>query len=114
LTVRSGDRTLIAEAVLLDPDHGAIAERFGRFDALCTVLLAGGALADARAAIANQLASQPAAPRAGLIESANVLGADALLVRMAATSVEDCLRAVRERLRFLPALLGDDPWARRP
>jgi len=114
LILRQEERRILAESILLDPEHGPIAERFGRFDALCTVLLAGEALAGARAAIANELGALPARPRAGRIESANLLGTEALLVRMAATSVEDALRAVRERLRFLPALLGDDPWARRP
>ena len=114
LTVHRGDRGILAESVLLDPAHGPIAGRFGDFDALCTVLLVGDALAGPVASIASELASQPASVHAGRIESANLLAPDALLIRMAATSVEGCLRSVRERLRFLPLLLGDDPWARRP
>ena len=93
---------------------GPIAERFGRFEVLCTLLLAGDALAAPRAAIAAELASLPVPARTDRMESANLLGDDALLVRMAAASVEDARRTIRARLRFLPALLGDDPWARRP
>ena len=95
-------------------DAGRFVGRFGRFEVLCTLLLAGDALAAPRAAIAAELASLPARAHADRIESANLLGDDALLVRMAATSVEDARRTIRARLRFLPALLGDDPWARRP
>jgi len=52
--------------------------------------------------------------RAGLVEQANEVGDGALVIRIAAVSLEDALRAVREHLRFVPDLLGDDPWARRP
>jgi len=114
LDVRIGDRAVIEEGILLDPAHGPIAERFGRFEVLCTLLLAGDALAAPRAAIAAELASLPVPARTDRMESANLLGDDALLVRMAAASVEDARRTIRARLRFLPALLGDDPWARRP
>ena len=85
----------------------------GRFDALCTLLLAGDALAQERAAIARRIESTPVAARASRIEQSNDLGG-ALLLRIATVSVEDAMRAVRDHLRFLPDLLGDDPWARRP
>jgi len=114
LCVRSGDRTLIRERLLLDPDHGPLAERLGRFDVLCTILLAGDALRAEREALARRLHAEPLPVRSGRIEQANELGDGALLVRIAAVSLEDALRAVREHLRFLPDLLGDDPWARRP
>ena len=114
LCVRSGDRTLMRERLLLDPDHGPLAERLGRFDVLCTILLAGDALRPEREAPARRLRAEPLPVRSGRIEQANELGDGALLVRIAAVSLEDALRAVREHLRFLPDLLGDDPWARRP
>src|SRR5207248_157466 len=84
IDVRIGDRAVIEEGILLDPAHGPIAERFGRSEVLCTLLLAGDALAAPRAAIAAELASLPARAHADRIESANLLGDDALLVRMAA------------------------------
>jgi len=113
LSVRMGDRLVAAERLLLDPAHGPLAARLGRFDALCTVLLAGDALVEERAAIARRIESIPLAARASRIEQSNDLGG-ALLLRIAAVSVDEATRAVREHLHFLPDLLGDDPWARRP
>ncbi len=113
LTLRLGDRVILAEKVLLDPDHGPIAERFGRFDVFATVLIAGDRLRLYRDALCRKLDALPSPPRARLIESANPLGEHALLVRMAGVSVEDVLRSIRTHLSFLPALLGDDPWTRR-
>ena len=112
--MRSGDRVLVRERLLLDPDHGPLAERLGRFDALCTVLLAGDALRGERASLARRIQAAPLPARAGLVEQANEVGDGALVIRIAAVSLEDALRAVREHLRFVPDLLGDDPWARRP
>ena len=114
LCLRTGDRTLVRERLLLDPDHGPVAERLGRFDALCTVLLAGDGLRAEREALARRISSEPVPARAGRIEQANEVGGGALVIRIAAVSLEDALRSVREHLRFLPDLLGDDPWARKP
>jgi len=113
LILRLGDRAILSEKVLLDPAHGPIAERFGRFDAFATVLIAGDRLRLSRDALCRKLNALPAPARARLIESANPLGEHALLIRMAAVSVEDVLRSIRAHLSFLPALLGDDPWTRR-
>ena len=114
LSLRNGGPHLVAERVLLDPAHGALAERLGRFDALCTVLIAGDSLRGERDALARRIGSGTVRPRADLVEQANELDGGALLVRIAAVSLEDALHAVRDHLRFLPDLLGDDPWARRP
>ena len=113
LILRLGDRVILAEKILLDPEHGPIAERFGRFDVFATLLIAGDRLHIYRDALCQKLDALPAPPRARLVESANPLGEQALLVRIAAVSVEDVLRTVRAHLSFLPALLGDDPWTRR-
>jgi len=114
LTLRLGDRVLLAEGMLLAPEHGPIGKRFDRFDVLATLLLAGELLRPARAALSRTLGALPVAARAARLESANDLGDEVLLVRMAAVSVEDALRSLRQHLRFLPAILGDNPWARRP
>ena len=113
LTLRMGERVVLAESVLLDPRHGPIAERFGRFEVLATLLLAGERLRTYYDALRDQLQQLPATARSTLIESANALGQDALLVRMASLSLEDALRSIRRHLSFLPLLLGDDPWTRR-
>jgi urease accessory protein len=102
---------LVDESWLLDPAHGALGQRLGRFDALANVFLAGPLFAPAREALG--IAGQPVAPRARLLASVSPVAADAVLVRFAATSVEELIRDLRARLFAIPALLGDDPWARR-
>jgi urease accessory protein len=113
LRVHREGRALLDERWLLDPAHGALPERLGRFDALCTVLLVGPALDSAREALAGHVGTLPVTPRAGLVCSASPLGPDGLVLRGAATSAEALLRTTRQWLSFLPSLLGDDPWARR-
>ncbi|WP_426757318.1 urease accessory protein UreD [Myxococcus sp. Y35] len=113
LRVRVGGRALVDERWLLDPRHGALPERLGRFDALATVLLVGPALAAARAPLAARLSALPVTPRAELVPTVSPLGEDGLLLRAAAVSVEALLRTTHDWLSFLPGLLGDDPWARR-
>jgi urease accessory protein len=80
---------------------------------LATVLLAGPLFATTRERLLAQLDAKPVVARSRLLESASALGADALVVRLAAASVEELLGALRTRLGAIPALLGDDPWARR-
>lgn len=113
LRVHREGRALIDERWLLDPAHGVLPERLGRFDALGTVLLVGPALDSAREALAAYVGSLPVKPRSGLVCSVSPLGPDALVLRAAATSAEALVRTSREWLSFLPSLLGDDPWARR-
>jgi urease accessory protein len=48
-----------------------------------------------------------------LLIAATALGDEGCVVRIAGTSVERVGRTVRDLLRFVPALLGDDPWARK-
>jgi urease accessory protein len=113
LRIHREGRALIDERWLLDPAHGVLPERLGRFDALGTVILVGPALDSAREALAAHVGSLPVTPRSGLVCSVSPLGSDGLVLRVAATSAEALLRTSREWLSFLPALLGDDPWARR-
>ncbi|MBU8894662.1 urease accessory protein UreD [Corallococcus sp. H22C18031201] len=107
------DRALLDECWLLDPAHGPVAERMGRFEALATVVLVGPATEAARARLARDFAETRVTPRAGLVRSASPLGDAGLLLRAAAVSVEALQGAVRAWLDFLPEGLGDDPWARR-
>ncbi|HET7216856.1 MAG TPA: hypothetical protein VFJ02_02375, partial [Vicinamibacterales bacterium] len=51
--------------------------------------------------------------RARTIAGASAIRGGGCFVRMAGTSVEDVGRTLRAHLGFLPALLGDDPWARK-
>jgi len=104
---------VLDETVLLDPGHGAVAQRLGRFDLLATLLIAGSPLAAAREEISRRIEAVPVAVRLDLVESKSRLGPDALLVRIAAVSIEKGLARMRSHLRFLPDLLGDDPFSRR-
>ncbi|GMT97752.1 hypothetical protein KH5H1_18710 [Corallococcus caeni] len=113
LRVAREGRALVDERWVLDPAHGALPERLGRFDALASVLLVGSALASAREALAARVAGLPVKPRAREVVSASPLGEDGLLLRVAAVSLETLLGTTRDWLSFLPGLLGDDPWARR-
>jgi urease accessory protein len=113
LVLRQQHRTVLDESWLLDAAHGALGDRLGRFEALATVLLAGPMFASARAALRAQVDGGPVRTRARLLESGSALGADALVVRFAAASVEELVGTLRDRLAAIPALLGDDPWARR-
>jgi urease accessory protein len=110
LALRQQGRTVLDESWLLDSAHGALGGRLGRFEALATVLLAGPMFASARAALRARIDGEPVRTRARLLESASALGADALLVRFAAASVEELVGTLRDRLAAIPALLGDDPW----
>ena len=56
---------------------------------------------------------QPVTRRADLLLAVSPLGADGCIVRAAGTSVEQVARTLREHLRCIPALLGDDPWRRK-
>ena len=113
LRVHREGRALLDERWVLDPHHGSVPERLGRFEALGTVLLVGPALASARESLDAQVRALPLKPRAGLVCSSSPLGPEGLLLRVAATSVEVLLRTTRQWLSFLPSLLGDDPWVRR-
>ncbi len=99
--------------MLLDPAHGALKERLGRFDALATLLVAGPLFAGLREQVRERIDGVPLASAARLIAAASPVGGDALVARFAAESVEELVRALRGHLAELPALLGDDPWARK-
>ena len=113
LQVRRGGRTVLDDASLLDPAHGALEERMGGFSALATLVLAGPLVAGMRDSVCGLVDARAVAPGARLLESASAVGDDLLVVRLAAESVKEILRALRDRLSSLPGLLGDDPWARR-
>ncbi|HTO96482.1 MAG TPA: urease accessory protein UreD [Myxococcales bacterium] len=110
LSVRRSGRALVDDCWLLDPAHGALGDRLGRFEALATVLLAGPLFAPLREAF---LRTEPPGRRERLLESASALDGEALVARLAAASVEELSGALRARLAGAKALLGDDPWARR-
>jgi urease accessory protein len=106
-------RTLLDEAWLLDPAHGALRHRLGRFEALSTMVLAGPLFSPLIGELREGIEARPVGRRAHLLESASALADDVLVARFAATSVEELTRALRARFAAIATLLGDDPWARR-
>lgn len=87
-----------------------VPDRFGRFDALATVLFSGPRLTDAAREALARVAAVPLARRAPLVATA-AARPDGVLVRAAAESVEALERFVRELVAApLAAMSGDAPW----
>jgi urease accessory protein len=104
ITVRRGERLLLHDAIELDAAAGALDARMGRFDALATLVGFGP-----RA----ELAPPPLPERAaGWLAARSELDGGAL-VRAAAADTEHLHAGIRAALTSLPALLGDDPFARK-
>jgi urease accessory protein len=108
---------LFLDSILLDPEHGDLRARMGRFDAFATLVVVGPQAAPIReAALALALpARDRSAPRraAPLVIAASPLGQDGAVVRIAGTSVEAVTVAVRKGLQGIGDLLGDAPFARK-
>ena len=98
------------ERWLLDPEHGPLEERMGRFGAIGTLLLAGPLFAGIAQGVRDRVDEAPAGGGAALLESASPLRDGALVVRAAAPSVQQLVQRLRHHLAALPSLLGDDPW----
>jgi urease accessory protein len=105
--VERGGRTLVADGLVLDPAHGPLPRRLGRFDAIATLLVAG--------ALRDAVLDAGASPRrdADALVAPSPIGDDAAVCRVAATSTEALARALRPLLAPVAALLGDDPLARK-
>ncbi|MDC0678656.1 urease accessory protein UreD [Sorangium atrum] len=111
IRVSRGGRAALLDATLLDPAHGALPERMGRFDALATLVALGPRAASAAEAL---LAPRPPPERrAELVASASPLRGGGAVVRVAGTSVERVAGFLRGALGFLAGELGDDPFARK-
>lgn len=109
--ITRGGAPLVVDATVLDPAHGDLRARMGRFDAIATLLLVGP---KTRALREAALATKPDLARAAELRvSSSALGDDGAIVRIAGTSVERVTAAARAHLAALPALLGDDPFARK-
>ncbi len=112
LVIFRGDEQILHDSLLLDPAHGVLAARLGRFESLATVVLTGPLVDAAAAALGDEISAAPLSRRADLVCSASPLPGG-VIVRLLATDSERMSQALRHVLRFLPDLLGDDPWARK-
>lgn len=111
LTVRRAGRLVFHDSVLLDPAHGPLPERLGRFDVLATLLLLGPIFAEPARELLEL--ERKLGRRSALACSVNALREDGIVMRFAAESTEELHRTVKQLLDFLPGLFGDNPWARK-
>jgi urease accessory protein len=98
---------LLRDALVLDPAHGDVAARMGRFEAMATMILLGPRLADAARAALDEVAATPATP-GPLLEAASPLG-DGALLRVAADDTEAVTAWLRRRFSPVAAVFGGDP-----
>ncbi len=107
-------RRFFLDSLLLDPADGALDApmRLGRFNCLALLLLLGPPLATAAQQLLATLAERPVVRRAPLVVAASPLR-DGALLRIAGERFEDVARELHTHLAFLPAHLGDDPFARK-
>jgi len=102
VSVTRDGEPIIRDALRLDPAHGSIEARMGRFDVLATLVLVGPAFAAARARIREEIDARPAR----VLESCNERG-DLLLVRFAARDAEAAHTRLRTLLVEVSAIVGD-------
>jgi urease accessory protein len=108
------DGTLVlSDAMLLTADDGPLAERMGRFDCLCTIVMVGPEGAEPSARALAKVAHTDTTVRADVLIAAAPLANAGCVIRMAGMSVEEVGRIARTFLSFVPGLLGDNPWARK-
>lgn len=113
LDVRVEGTTVVHDALALRARDGELPPRLERFDVLATVLIVGTPVRDHAAGVAARVAGLPVGRRPPQLVAAAPVGGGGCLVRIAGTSFEATAALVRDYLRFLPCLLGDDPWARK-
>lgn len=106
---REGERAIV-DRTRLDPSHGAIASRMGRFDVIVSMVVVGPGLHSVRKAL---LAEESTGGAAAVVVAPSPIGGDAAIVRVAADSFESASRALRRSFAALAETLGDDPFARK-
>jgi urease accessory protein len=106
-------KPVLFESLFLEGGAGVLAERQGRFNAFCLVVLLGPAVLNAARELSAKVAAQATPRRSDLLTTASPMGEDGVILRIAGVSTEMVARALRSHLSFLPGLLGDDPWARK-
>jgi len=112
---------VLDDGLELDAAHGALPARLGRMGALATVTAFGPRAAPVAEAL-RAAGRAPLGPRgADIVLAVSEVGGGAaagsgaagVVARLAGVAVEPVLRAVRELLAGVTALVGDDPFARK-
>jgi len=110
--LREGQR-LLYDALLLDAAEQPLTSRFrgGEIDCFATLLILGPVLAGNAAGLLDFCNAEPISSGSLLLAASPV--AEGVLVRIAATSVQELALWIYRRLAFVCDLLQDDPWARK-
>ncbi len=109
----SGER-IFMDSISLDATDGSLGSQHitGRFNCFALLLLVGEPLQAAATNLLAEISTRPVERGANLICSASPVRSGAIL-RGAGESVEQVGHELHHHLKFLSALLGDDPWARK-
>jgi urease accessory protein len=109
----SGERIFV-DSISLEATDGSLGSPHvtGRFNCFALLLLVGEPLQTAAANLLAEISTRPVERGANLICSASPVRNGAIL-RVAGESVEQVGHELHHHLKFLAALLGDDPWARK-
>ena len=107
-------KLVFRDAILLDQADGPIdgEHRMRRCDCFGTLLLLGKRLESGSAAILAWARAQPVNRGEELVFAASPLPGG-VVIRVAGARTEQVGRWIRQRLDFVPDLLGGDPWARK-
>jgi urease accessory protein len=113
LSVRVDSAPVLYDRLALRAADGCLKRRLGRFDVLAAVVIVGAALRDEASAIIAAAEARPFQSRPDHLVAAARLEGGGCIARVAGASSESVGGTVRRLLAFVPALLGDDPWARK-
>lgn len=114
IEVICGGRLVLADAVRLAAGEGPpVAARMGEIDLVSTLVAVGPRVEGHAAALLARVGQLPADAGADVLVAASPL-AGGLHLRLASRGVEAGLARLRALLAFLPEILGDDPYSRRP
>jgi urease accessory protein len=109
----SGEQIFV-DSISLDAANGSLGSQHGtgRFNCFALLLFVGELLHNAAANMLAEISTRPIQRGANLICSASPVRNGAIL-RVAGESVEQVGHELHHHLKFVAALLGDDPWARK-
>lgn len=108
------DERIFVDSIALNSAVGSLASSHvaGRFNCFALLLLVGDPLQRAAANLLAEISALPVTRTAPLVCSASPVRHGAML-RVGGESVEAVGQALHHNLKFVSALLGDDPWERK-
>lgn len=110
-----GGRRIMLDSLLLDPADGPLRSpsRLGAVNCLAVLVIMGHRFCSVADSLLNWVESQPLRADPALLFSASPLGGSGLVLRVAGEHLHQVGHWLRERLSFVPPLLGGDPWLRK-